>query len=359
VIPAAFAIPGDIDLPTGGYGYDRRMLALLPHHGIAIEHLPLPGGFPDPSAAELGAARARLTAVAGKVVLIDGLAFGAMPATLIAAITAPLIALVHHPLYLEEGLAAARRSELHGLEQAALALARHVLVTSPATAQTLRQCLQVPAGKITVAEPGTDPAQRAPGSGGEEVQLLTVGAVVPRKAHALLVAALAPLVAERWHLTIVGPTNRSAAALSALTQAIDAGGLDGRVSLVGAVAGHRLGAYYARADAFVLPSLYEGYGMALAEAMACGLPILCTTGGAAAETVPEGAALKVPPGDAAALTTDLRRLLTEAGLRRRLADAAFAAGQRLPRWEDGARTIAALITTIAASAGIGRQGGKQ
>src|SRR5262249_51951188 len=186
----------------------------------------------------------------------------------------------------------------------------------PATAQTLRQCLQVPAGKITIAEPGTDPAPRALGSGGEEVQLLTVGAVVPRKAHALLVAALAPLVAERWHLTIVGPTNRSAAALSALTQAIDAGGLDGRVSLVGAVARHRLGAYYARADAFVLPSLYEGYGMALGEAMACGLPILCTTGGAAAETVPEGAARKGPPGGPAARRAGWRRRRTGARRRR-------------------------------------------
>jgi hypothetical protein len=75
--------------------------------------------------------------------------------------------------------------------------------------------------------------------------------------------------------------------------------------------------------------------------------------------VPEGAALRVPPGDAAALTTALRRLLTEAELRRRLADAAFAAGQRLPRWEDGARTIAALITAIAAAAGIAGQGGRQ
>ena len=50
---AVFAIPGDIDLPTGGYIYDRRVLALLPQFGVAVRHLALPGSFPDPSAADL------------------------------------------------------------------------------------------------------------------------------------------------------------------------------------------------------------------------------------------------------------------------------------------------------------------
>ena len=103
---------------------------------------------------------------------------------------------------------------------------------------------------------------------------------------------------------------------------------------------------YASADAFLLPSLYEGYGMVLAEAMARGLPIVCTTGGAAAETAPDAAAIKVPPGDQGALTAAIRRLLDEPDLRRRLADASWAAGQRLPRWEDTARIIAGVIKEL-------------
>jgi glycosyltransferase involved in cell wall biosynthesis len=112
---------------------------------------------------------------------------------------------------------------------------------------------------------------------------------------------------------------------------------------------------YASADAFVMPSLYEGYGMALGEAMARGLAIVCTTGGAAAETVPDGAALKVAPGDVPALSAALERVLTDQALRGRLADAAWAAGQRLPRWEEAARRIAAAIIAITRAERLGER----
>jgi glycosyltransferase involved in cell wall biosynthesis len=104
---------------------------------------------------------------------------------------------------------------------------------------------------------------------------------------------------------------------------------------------------YAGADVFALPSLYEGYGMVLAEAMARGLPVICTTGGAAANTVPDSAGLKVPPGDVEAMRAALARMLGDAALRQKIADASWRAGQSLPRWEDTARTIAAIIRRVA------------
>src|SRR5258708_2345675 len=124
MIPATFAIPGDIGLPTGGYMYDRRVLALLPLMGVAARHLRLPGTFPDPSAADLDETAWLLGAVApGDVVLVDGLAYGAMPGDVIGRVRAPIVALVHHPLCLEAGLAEARQDALHTLETAALQLA--------------------------------------------------------------------------------------------------------------------------------------------------------------------------------------------------------------------------------------------
>ena len=158
---AVFAIPGDIDLRTGGYTYDRRVLALLPRYGVAAQHLPLPGGYPAPTPEDL-AATARVLAQVPKeaVLLIDGLAYGAMPPDVIAAARGPIVALVHHPLCLETGLSPERQAELRASETAALALARHVIVTSATTAGTLLTEFGVPADRITVAEPGTDAASR-------------------------------------------------------------------------------------------------------------------------------------------------------------------------------------------------------
>ena len=345
---AAFAIPGDINLPTGGYTYDRRVLGLLARFGVAVHHLPLPAGFPDPSACDLAETERLLRAIADEVVVIDGLAYGAMPARLIARVRVPIIALVHHPLCLEAGLSARRQQVLRDRERAALALARHVVVTSEPTARTLSRQFAVPRAKITVAEPGTDRAPRARGSAGDEVRLLSVGAIVPRKDYATLVRALAPLKRHRWRLTIAGPTDRSRQAVRAVRAAMAEAGLDNRIVLVGPVSQSRLADFYASADVFVLPSLYEGYGMALCEAMARGLAIVCTTGGAAAQTVPHAAAIKVAPGDAAGLTEALSRVLADAALRRRLANASWAAGRRLPSWRAAAGRIAGVIKDVAA-----------
>ena len=347
MIDVAFAIPGDITLATGGYAYDRRVMALLSALGIGVRHLALPGSFPAPTKADIEETQRLLSDVPPEtIILADGLAYGAMPAALISSLRTPIVALVHHPLCLEAGLAKSRQDELFALEKAALALARHVIVTSPSTARTLIDDFAIPTDKITVAEPGTDSAGRAKGTG-KPLQLLSVGSVVPRKALDILVRALALVPNTDWRLTIVGQLDRSAEALTALKTAIAETGLGPRIVLAGPADSEQLDVHYAATDVFVLPSLYEGYGMVLAEAMARGLPIVCTTGGAAAATVPDAAALKVDPGDAKALSVALQRVLDDAALRRRMSDAAWTAGQNLPRWEDTARIVAGAIRNVA------------
>ena len=342
-----FAIPGDIDLPTGGYAYDRRVLALLLQFDMRVRHLALPGSYPAPTAADLEQTAQAFGDVEPRAVLmIDGLAYGAMPLSLIGRLRNPILALVHHPLCLEAGIDRQRQEALLASEKAALAQARRIVVTSPTTAETLAADFAVPPEKIAVAAPGTDPAPRAKGTG-TPLQLLAVGSVVPRKAFDILVRARGPLANRDWRLDIVGPADRDRGALSALQSAMAETGLAHRITLVGPVGTEALAGYYAAADVFLMPSLYEGYGMALAEAMARGLPIVCTTGGAAAATVPDGAAIKVAPGDERAMSAALARILDDGVLRRRLADAAWVAGQKLPRWEDTARIIAGVIRDVA------------
>lgn len=338
-----FAIPGDIETASGGYGYDRRVLELLPAYGISVSHLELPGSFPAPSPEDLAVARRLVAATPPEsILLIDGLAFGAMPESLIRDFGRTVVALVHHPVGYETGLSEERAEALIGTERAALALARNVVVTSRATKRTLERDFGVPLKKITVAEPGTDPAPRATGTG-TPLHLLAVGAISKRKAYEILVRALVPLAELDWRLTIAGATDRDPAAVDVLETAIASARLGDRISMVGKVVPATLDRLYESADLFVMPSLYEGYGMVLAEAMARGLPIVCTTGGAAADTVPDNAAMKVPPGDPQALTSALRDALDNKKLRVRMADASWEAGRALPTWNETARRIAATV----------------
>lgn len=342
-----FAIPGDLSLPTGGYAYDRRLLAEWREMGVAARHLPLPGGFPSPSEAELAeTGRAILSQPYDSVLLVDGLAYGGFPESIAAGLAGRVVALVHHPLGLETGLSPAQAAAFVRREAAALRYASAVVVTSETTKRLLVTDFAVPAEKITVAEPGVDPAERATGSDGETVELLAVGSLVPRKGYDVLIAALEGLADKPWRLTVVGADDRAPATTAALKAQIAAAGLSERIRLAGAFGQAELDAAYAKADLFVMPSLFEGYGMVLTEALARGVPILCTTGCAAAETVPDTAALKVSPGDVPAFRAGLARLIDDAEERRHRADAAWQAAGTLPRWRGTATIVAEVCAKV-------------
>jgi glycosyltransferase involved in cell wall biosynthesis len=346
-----FAVPGDLGIPTGGYAYDRRMIAELGTLGWRTQVLDLGDGFPHPSASTRRAAEALLAAVpARRPIVIDGLAFGILPE--VAArlhATHPLIALVHHPLALEAGLTADEAAELRASERSALASAHAVVANSATTARTLSADYGVNPDHITVAPPGTDrPAigTRDKSQNGP-VGLLAVGAVVPRKGYDVLIAALAELVDLPWRLTIAGDCGRAPDTVARLQADIARFKLERRVTIEGAVAADRLTSLYGAADLFVLPSRYEGFGMAFAEALVHGLPVIGTTGGAIPDTVPPSAGVLVPPDDRAALVAALRRLIEDPVDRARLAAGARAATDRLPNWRASAELFSAAIERVA------------
>jgi len=345
---AVFAIPGELGTATGGYAYDRRMFAELGAAGWRVEHLRLGDGFPDPDPATLAQAYALLAAQpAGVPLLVDGLALGAMPRIAdVLESRQPLVALVHHPLALESGLAPARADALRESERAALAAARRVVVTSRATAALLAETYAVPAARIVVAAPGTDPASWSRGSGDTGARLLSVGTLVPRKGHDLLLAALSALGAMPWQLTIVGDTERDPGTAGALRSAAAEAGLASRIVFAGAVDAARLATLYDEADLFVLASRYEGFGMAYAEAVARGLPVLGTSAGAVREAVPDGAGLLVPSDDLPSLTAALRHLLGDPAARRLLAAGARRAAATQTRWSDSAAQLAGALRAV-------------
>jgi glycosyltransferase involved in cell wall biosynthesis len=345
----AFAVPGDLTTPTGGYAYDRRMIAELERLGWAIDVVNLGDGFPHPTPARRSAARAQLTAVpSGCPIIVDGLAFGVLPeiATDVAR-HHPLLALVHHPLASESGLSAADAVNFRASECAALATASKIIVTSPTTARLLVSDYDVAAERIVVAHPGTDPAPAAQGSNDGLVRLLAIGAIVPRKGYDVLIAALATLTDLPWRLTIAGDRARDPETAARLDADIQRFELNDRVAVLGAVSDERVAELYVGADVFALASRYEGYGMVFSEAVAHGLPVIGTNAGAIPETVPAGAGLLVEPDDAPGLAGALRRIIENPPERHRMAEAARDAARRLPTWQDSAKVFSRVLAALA------------
>jgi glycosyltransferase involved in cell wall biosynthesis len=221
-----------------------------------------------------------------------------------------------------------------------------VVVTSEATGRILIAEYGVQSRRISVVRPGNDPVPPARGSNEAVVRLLSVGSVVPDKGYDLLIAAVATIADLPWRLTIAGDRTRNLAAAARLDADISAHGLGDRVAVLGAVPPERIIELCVASDVFVLASRFEGYGMALAEAIAHGLPVVSTMAGAIPDTVPEGTGLLVPPNDVAALARALRRLITDRAERQRLATNARAAAALLPTWQDSARLFAHAIETV-------------
>lgn len=347
-----FLIPGDWNTPTGGYAYDRRLALALREAGWTVDVRAVHGAWPHPDAADLAAASACVGSLAdGALAVVDGLAFGALADTVaLHAQRLHWVALVHHPLHLETGLGAIERQGLRDGEAQALQWARLVVVTSASTAADVA-AMGVPSALIAVVEPGTDRVPVAQAAArqhpGGPLHLLCVATLTPRKGHAVLLQALAGLTHLDWVLHSVGSAQRDPETAAGLHSM--AAPLGRRVVWHGEVEADALHSHYLAADVFVLPSLHEGYGMVVAEALARGLPVVASNAGALAHTLPADAGLQVPPGDVPALQEALAQVISDAGLRARLAEGARAAATRLPTWAQQATRFATAMEGVAAN----------
>lgn len=342
---AAFAIPGDITTPTGGFIYERRLLEGLREQGRDVLHLRLGTTFPDPSTDDMSDAIAQLHALSpDRVVILDGFVSATLDTDALAALHVPSVAMVHHPLALETGLDDARRDHLFRIERANLAHVDHVLVPSPATAAVLTDSYDVAAERITIVRPGAD---RPTGTRMRITPplILSVGILHPRKGHDVLLKALARLVDLDWTAVIVGKSYDAdhAAELARLHEDL---GLGARVRIAGYLPDAELASLYAKASIFALATRYEGYGLVFDEALVNGLPVVSCQTGAVPDTVPAAAGHLVATDDDAAFAKALAGLLSNEASYCRHADAARAAGQDLPSWSDTARTAGRVLDRL-------------
>ena len=339
-------VSGGLDARTGGYIYDRHVVDGLTRRGWAVDVLVLDDSFPRPTAAASAHAERTFNGIPDRTVtLVDSLVLGAIP-DIIERHGARLriVALMHLPLAADVGLDAASASRFALAERRALGAATAVIVTGRATLKLLEGALvQAP---VVVIEPGTDPVPLARGSGAALVHLLCVATLNPGKGHEDLISALAAVPSRAWRLTCVGSLTRDQRTVERVQALIREAGLEGLVSLAGALDGPALEAAYDRSDLFVLATLRETYGMAVAEALAHGLPVVSTDTGAIADLVGPDAGMIVSPGDVPALIDVLSQVIGDAALRSRLAAGARRVRESLPRWDDMVSRMAATLESI-------------
>jgi len=203
-----------------------------------------------------------------------------------------------------------------------------IIAVSQQTKRDLIELYGTPAAKIQVIYEGIDPEfappsrdqiervrrQYSPGAEANSARpyLLMVGTLEPRKNHATALRALAQLKAAGFaqRLLLVGGQGWLFAPVTTLIEQL---GLSDDVIFAGYVPAADLPALYAGADCLLQPSLYEGFGFPVLEAMACRTPVICSNTSSLPEVAGD-AALLVAPSDAAELATAIRRLLTEPGL---------------------------------------------
>jgi glycosyltransferase involved in cell wall biosynthesis len=204
----------------------------------------------------------------------------------------------------------------------ALRRAARVLCVSATTADDLIRVLHVDPSRIDVTPLGTDLAPAPPEAvaavrarlGLARPYLLGLGTLEPRKDLPTLIAAFGTLAKDLPHdLVLAGLPGWGSGEVAAALDALD-GGVADRVRLAGYIPEEDKAALFTGAELFAYPSRYEGFGLPVAEAMACGVPVVTTTGGSLPEVAGDGAEL-VAPGDADALAAAIRKLLDDRAAR--------------------------------------------
>lgn len=234
--------------------------------------------------------------------------------------------------------------------------ATQIIAVSRHTARDLTELYQVPNAKITVVYEGVDPMFRpAPpvplatldaAIDPARPYLLMVGTLEPRKNHQLALAALARLKASGYphQLLVVGGRGWLFAPIHAQVVQL---GMEGDVHFTGYVPDALLPGLYSGATALLLPSVYEGFGFPLLEAMACGAPVIASD----ASSLPElagDAALVTPVGDLDALVAAIRRMIDEPGLAQTLRVRGFARAKEFT-WSAAARQTVDVYHAAASS----------
>ena len=326
-------VAGEPDLLTGGNLYNRHLCASLASAGVQVAVTTTPSAqYPQ-------------------VVIVDSIAISQGFPWIAARPAGTAAVALMHMLPSLHARSGAARLRWRRLEMAFLRRVDVAVVAGQDLGRWLHRLGFV--GRVHTIPPGKDGPQPPPDAAvghrrrwGEELRLLCVANWFPVKGLHVLIEALADLPGD-VRLDLVGDPAVDPAYAQQVREAIRRYHLEDRVRVAGVVPPEEMGARYAAADAFVLPSMFEGYPTALAEALWFGLPVVATGVGGISDLVSGGVeGFLVPPGRPRPLAAALRRLRDDPALRRRLAAAAAVRGRSLPSWSETRAALQRLILSL-------------
>ncbi len=262
------------------------------------------------------------------------------------------LSFIHYP----EHLPAARRVYLRLFTRQSCRRARRVIAISESTARDLSVTFGVPAAKIDVAAPGvgeqftplpeSDIAAFRARKGLPERFLLFLGTLEPRKNLTVLLRAYAQLPArdrDAVHLVLAGGRGWMTGEIFATIEQHDLGAT---VHLPGYVPGEELPLWYNAAHVLVYPSVFEGFGLPVIEALACGTPALVSDVSSLPEAVGDGG-LRLPPDDPDAWAEALVRAIGDPAWRSDARERGIAHAARFTWANTAARTVASYRRALA------------
>ena len=337
-------IYGSLDTMSGGYLYDRKLVAYLRSQGDTVDVISIPPG---------GYLRHLLDSPTFRlppdldIVIEDELVH---PSVLFANgrnASIPVVSLVHN-LHSSERRAAWKNALYRQIERWHLSSVDGYIFNSPVTAQTVTRLLGVskpgvlaPPGGDRLGRLEPDAVQRRAARGGP-LRLLFLANVTPLKGLHVLLDALAPLAPNCCTLDVAGSLDVEPSYARQMQRRAAARRVP--VTFHGVLDGPPLVALLKASNVLVVPSFWEGFGIAYLEGMAFGLPAIGTTAGAIPQMIREGEnGYMVAPGDSAALAEIIGRLSADRALLTRLSARALSYFAACPTWEQSAAIVRGFL----------------
>ena len=354
-------VPGNLDFPSGGFLYDRQLVAALRRAGDEVEVISLPW---DSYAVSIAhnldpRLRARVRSWRGDLLLQDELAH---PSLVLAnqglrrAGSIPTVSIVHH-LRSSERLGPIARAASLLVEREYLRSVDAFVFNGLSTRQAVEK-LTGEAARGIVAAPGgdrlgcgvTEEEAAARSSEDGALRVLFVGNLIPRKGLLDLLGALAAIPRDGWSLTAAGSLSVDHAHARRVQRFVDDHGLGPNVVMKGHVDDAELARQMRASHVLAVPSEYEGFGIAYLEAMGFGVVPIGSSAGGAVEVIENGrSGFLVDPGNREALSRTLQHLVADRSALRSLALGALRRYRQSPGWAQRMAEVCSWLHAFASA----------